>query len=111
MDEGRGPFLPSQLNERVLFRVICYSSSSPSHPLLLCSLTMTSLRTPVPLWPLLSFRRALPALRLPSKRRRISTTLTASAPNPPFRVLLLGSDDLSCATLKALHEARDGVLV
>lgn len=77
------------------------------------SLPMACSRCSIPRLTLLVSRRALPAVRLPSERRRLSTTApgTASdAPSPPFRVLLLGSDDFSCATLKALHEAREGRL-
>lgn len=50
------------------------------------------------------FKQLSYALGRPCKRRRLSTAAVA----PPFRILLLGADDFSCATLRALHEAREG---
>ncbi|ORY92820.1 formyl transferase [Leucosporidium creatinivorum] len=42
----------------------------------------------------------------PHKRRRLSSL----ASTPSFRVLLFGADEFSCATLRALHDAREGLV-
>lgn len=56
--------------------------------------------------PLLSTSRN-PLLNL-SKQRQISTNISPSACKPPYKVLLFGSDDFSCYTLKALHAEVPG---
>lgn len=44
----------------------------------------------------------------PAAFRRFTSSTAVAAPRPPYRVLLFGSDDFSCATLRSLYRAREG---
>ncbi|KAI5475890.1 hypothetical protein MNV49_000723 [Pseudohyphozyma bogoriensis] len=45
-----------------------------------------------------------------SATRYTSSSSSAAASAPPYRILLLGSDNFSCATLRAVHAAREGLV-
>ncbi|SCV74325.1 BQ2448_6757 [Microbotryum intermedium] len=50
----------------------------------------------------------------PLERRRLlssdGSSSLASPPRAPYRILLFGADEFSCATLKAIHDAREDLV-
>ncbi|SGY44779.1 BQ5605_C001g00200 [Microbotryum silenes-dioicae] len=44
------------------------------------------------------------------KRRLLSSDSYTAAPRAPYRILLFGADEFSCATLSAIHDAREDLV-